>query len=248
VNLLLLAGAGVLAGAVNSAVGSGTLLTYPVLVASGLPPVVANGTNTLGLIPGSAAAAWGYRRELRGRVRRLLPLCLAIMVGAAVGAWTVVRLPAAFEAIVPWLILAAVVLVVAQPWLARRLETVATSPDEPHHRALVPSILGTGVYSGYFGAGQGMVLLAVLGTLHDHDLQRSNGVKNLLAACANVVSATVFVLAASVNFAAALAVGIGALVGGLVGAPVTRLLPQAGLRALVVVVGIVAAVASFLGR
>jgi uncharacterized membrane protein YfcA len=245
VNLLLLAGAGVLAGAVNSAVGSGTLLTYPVLVASGLPPVVANGTNTLGLIPGSAAAAWGYRRELRGRMRRLIPLCVAIMLGASVGAWAVVRLPDAFEAVVPWLILAAVVLVLVQPWLARRLETVAASPDEPHHRALVPSILGTGVYSGYFGAGQGMVLLAVLGTLHDHDLQRSNGVKNLLAACANVVSATVFVIAASVNLAAALAIGVGALIGGLVGAPVTRRLPQAGLRGLVVAVGLVAAVASF---
>ncbi len=243
-NLLLLGGAGVLAGAVNSAVGSGTLLTYPILVASGLPPVVANGTNTLGLIPGSAAAAWGYRRELAGRVRLLVPLCVAIMAGSLVGALAVVRLPQAFVVVVPWLILAACVLVIVQPWVARRLASAA--PDGSRHRALLPSLLGTGVYSGYFGAGQGMILLAVLGTLHDHDLQRSNAVKNLLAAVANVMSAAVFVAAASVDLGAALAVGVGALAGGLLGAPATRRLPQGALRALVVGIGLVAAVAGFL--
>jgi uncharacterized membrane protein YfcA len=247
VNLLLLAGAGVVAGAVNSAVGSGTLLTYPLLVASGLPPVVANGSNTVGLFPGSLAAAWGYRREMAGRGRGLLPVMVVMAVGALLGALAVVRFPGAFEQIVPWLILAAVVLVVVQPWLAARMELAAVHPDQGRHRALMPSVLVSGGYSGYFGAGQGMILMAVLTTFYDHHLQRSNGVKNLLAAVGNLVGAAVFVVAGSVSWPAAIAVGVGATVGGLVGSPVARRLPQVALRALLVVVGVIAAVASFLG-
>jgi uncharacterized membrane protein YfcA len=246
VNLLLLAGAGVVAGAVNSAVGSGTLLTYPLLLASGLPPVVANGTNTLGLFPGSLAAAWGYRREMAGRARGLVPMMAVMAVGALLGALAVISFPGAFAAIVPWLILAACVLVVVQPWVARRMQLAAVHPDQGRHRGLLPTLLGAGGYSGYFGAAQGMILMAVLTTLYDHDLQRSNGVKNLLAAVGNVMAAAVFVIAGSVSWPAAVAVGAGATVGGLVGSPVARRLPQAALRALLVVVGVIAAVASFL--
>jgi uncharacterized membrane protein YfcA len=246
VNLLLLAGAGVVAGAVNSAVGSGTLLTYPVLLAAGLPPVVANGTNTLGLFPGSLAAAWGYRREMAGRARGLAPVMAMMGAGALLGALAVITFPGAFAAIVPWLILAACVLVVVQPWLARRMQLAAVHPDQGRHRGLLPTVAVAGGYSGYFGAAQGMILMAVLTTLYDHDLQRSNGVKNLLAAVGNVMAAAVFVVAGSVSWPAAVALGAGATVGGLVGSPVARRLPQPALRALLVVVGLVAAVASFL--
>jgi len=246
VNLLLLTGAGVVAGAINSAVGSGTLLTYPLLLASGLPPVVANGTNTLGLFPGSLSAAWGYRREMAGRARGLVPSMATMGVGALLGALAVVSFPGAFELIVPWLILAACVLVVVQPWIARRMELTAVHPDTGRHGALLPSLAGAGGYSGYFGAGQGMILMAVLTTFYDHDLQRSNGVKNLLAAVGNVTAAAVFVVAGSVSWPAAIAVGVGATVGGLVGSPIARRLPQSALRALLVVVGLIAAAASFL--
>jgi uncharacterized membrane protein YfcA len=245
VNLLLLAGAGVVAGAVNSAVGSGTLLTYPLLVASGLSPVVANGSNTLGLSPGSLAAAWGYRRELAGRARGMRPMLVVMSLGALLGALAVVRFPGVFADVVPWLILAACVLVVIQPWLARQWELAAIHPDQGRHRGLLPALLGTGGYAGYFGAAQGLVLMAVLTTLYDHHLQRSNGAKNLLAAVGNLVAAVVFVVAGAVSWPAAVALGVGATIGGLVGAPLARRLPQTALRALLVVVGVIAAVASF---
>lgn len=241
-NLLLLAGAGVVAGAVNSVIGSGTLLTYPLLLAAGLPPVVANGTNSLGIAPGNAFGAWGYRRELAGRRREVMPMALLIGLGALVGAAAVLALPSSvFARVVPWLILVACALVIVQPYVVRALQRRGIDPTSLPRRALVPVLLAVGIYAGYFGAAQGIILMAALATLYDVDLQRSNAAKNVLQGVSNATAAVVFAIAGAVNWPAAIAVGAGASVGGLIGAPFARRLPDAVLRAVIVAVGLVAA-------
>lgn len=238
---LVLLLASLAAGTINAIVGSGTLIVYPVLLALGLPPVVANGTNTTGLCFGSASSAWGYRRELAGRMRRLAPSVVGTLVAAALGASLVIALPErVFVAVVPWLILAAALLVAVQPrvnrWLRSRRESHEASPGR-----LAAFISGVGVYGGYFGASQGVIYMAVLGVLYDHDLQRSNGAKNLLAATANITAAVVFIAAGRVNWPAAIVLAVGALIGGLVGARLGRMLPAAVFRVLIVIVGVVGA-------
>ena len=248
-NLLLLAGAGVAAGAANAVIGSGTLLTYPLLLASGLPPVVANGTNSLGIAPGNAVGAWGYRREMAGRGRQVAWMAALVGVGALVGAVLVIVLPSSvFERIVPWLILAACVLVLVQPWLVHRLRSRGVDPTSLPRSALIPVLVAVGVYAGYFGAAQGIILMAALGALYDADLQRSNAAKNVLQGVSNTAAAVVFVVAGAVDWPAALAIGAGASVGGLIGAPFARRLPDPVLRAIIVTVGIVAAVVSIVRR
>lgn len=247
-HLLLLAGAGVLAGVINGVVGSGTLITYPALVAIGIPPVAANGTNTTGLFPGSFSATWPYRHELRERWRRLLPLAVASFLFAMLGAGLVIALPpGVFVAVVPWLIGIAVVLVAVQPWLsrrvaARRTEHPPATRQGPPSAGLVASIAATGTYGGYFGAAQGVMLMAVLGLLDETDPRRANGVKNLLAFTANSAAALVFVVSGRVVWAAALAVMAGALVGGYVGGHGARRLPPQLFRVAIVLVGVVAMV------
>jgi uncharacterized protein len=249
VNLLLLAGAGVVAGAINAVIGSGTLLTYPLLLASGLPPVVANGTNTLGIAPGNAFGAWGYRRELAGRGRQVAGLAALVGVGAVLGAVLVLALPSSvFESVVPWLIVAACVLVVVQPWMVRRLLSRGIDPTSLPKHALVPVLVAVGVYAGYFGAAQGIILIAALGALYDTDLQRSNAAKNVLQGVSNAAAAVVFVIAGSVSWPAAIAIGAGASLGGFLGAPFARRLPDRVLRTIIVVVGLLAAVVSIVRR
>jgi uncharacterized membrane protein YfcA len=245
VELWLLALAGVGAGAVNSAVGSGTLLTYPLLLAYGLPPVVANGTNSLGVAPGGLAGAWGYRRELAGRSGGYLPYLLPMAGGAMLGALLVVTLPAAvFTVVVPWLILLACALVLLQPALTRMLGRRGITAGSLHPGTLRPVLALTGVYAGYFGAATGIVLMAALAVLYDPDLQQSNALKNLLSGVANLLAAVVFIISGRVDLTAALAVAVGATVGGLLGAPFARRLPELWLRVLLVLTGLVAAAVS----
>lgn len=229
-----LALAGFAGGFVNAAVGSGTLVVYPALLAAGLPPVTANGTNTTGLSPGSFASAWAYRAELRDRMQRLRWPIAATVTGAAVGALLVVALPSRiFVAAVPWLVGMATLLVAVQPMLSRWVL---------RHRAPAgtawPWTGAVGVYGGYFGAAQGVMLMAVLGLAYDPDPQRANAAKNILAACANLTAAVVFAVSGAVAWLAALAVAAGSVPGGYVGGRVARLLPNAVLRVLVVFVGV----------
>ena len=250
--LALLAGVGVLAGIVNGVVGSGTLLTFPVLVAMGIPPVVANGTNTTGLFPGSFSATWPSRDELWPRRRRLLPLALMSFTFALVGAGLVIVLPpSVFASVVPWLIAGAVVLVAVQPWVVRRLsarDAGRETPQGPPGPALLGALAGTGTYGGYFGAAQGVLLMGVLGVLDDTDPRRANGVKNLLAFVANTAAAVVFVSTGRVVWPAALALMAGAMVGGYVGGHGARRLPAAAFRVLIIVVGIIAIVSLLVRR
>lgn len=251
-DLLLALLAGVAAGAINSVVGSGTLISFPVLLAIGLAPVSANITNNLGLVPGSFAGAWGYRRELRGQGRRVAWLLPASVLGGITGAFLLLVLPeSAFAAIVPVLVLLAVVLVVVQPRLQRALrdrKARQAAKDGTLGRrgdamwVAVPVTAATGIYGGYFGAAQGVLLLGALGAVLDEELQRINGLKNVLAGSVNLVAAVVFLLVApqEVAWALAGAVAVGSLVGGVLGSTFGRRLPSNLLRAVIVVVGLVA--------
>jgi uncharacterized membrane protein YfcA len=237
--------AGIAAGTINTVVGSGTLVTFPTLVAIGIPPVTANVSNTLGLVPGSLSGAIGYRRELSGQRDRLLRLGSASVLGGITGAYLLLVLPAsAFKSIVPVLIGIGLLLVVLQPAISRRVAARAESRgvERPEHGALWVWVLvfGTGVYGGYFGAAQGVLLMAVLGIGLTETMQRNNATKNVLAMLVNLVAAIVFVFRADMNWTAVALIAVGSVIGGQIGATVGRRLPSWALRAFIVVVGLAA--------
>jgi uncharacterized protein len=237
--------AGIFAGTINTVVGSGSLVTFPVLLAFGYAPVVANVSNTVGLVPGSASGAWGYRRELGGQGRRLVPLAAAALIGAVIGAVLLLSLPSsAFQAIVPVFIGVAVVLILVQPALARLLSR--RFPDrrrDQHAGPVATATIGLGgVYGGYFGAAQGILNLAVLTLSIDDDLQRLNALKVVLTGLVNLASGLIFIVVAHVAWGAAGLIAAGSLLGGILGARVGRRLPPPALRIVVVAVGIFAIV------
>ncbi|MFD8708443.1 sulfite exporter TauE/SafE family protein [Kitasatospora sp. NPDC059648] len=234
--------AGVGAGMINVIVGSGTLITFPVLLAVGIPPVTANVSNSFGLVPGSLSGVIGYRRELVGQGRRLRRMGTASLLGGLLGALLLIKLPSgAFDAIVPALILLALVLVVIQPRVAKAVAARRRADGDPDGSlALLAGVFLTGIYGGYFGAAQGVLLVALMGMLLQEDLQRINAVKNALAMIVNAVAALFFLFTSTVNWTAAGLIAVGSLAGGLLGAKVGRRLPPTVLRAVIVVVGLVA--------
>lgn len=240
--------AGVAAGGINTIVGSGTLITFPTLLAFGVPPVTANVSNNIGLAPGSVSGAIGYRRELVGQRARVLRLLSASFVGGLAGAVLLLVLPSgAFEAIVPVLIGLGLVLVVAQPRLSRRVAARREAAGEargsrPDPWWVWPTTLLAGVYGGYFGAAQGVILMGILGIGIEESLQRLNAVKNVLAAVVNGVAGVLFVVVADVDWWIVLLIGVGAVVGAQLGATLGRRLPPTVLRAVIVVVGLAALV------
>jgi uncharacterized membrane protein YfcA len=232
---------GMAAGMINVIVGSGTLITFPVLLALGYPPVVANVSNTIGLVPGSLAGAWGYRRELEGQTRRVATLLVASVAGGILGAVLLLVLPAgAFKAIVPGFIVVALILVVFQPWLSRILAARGRGPGDIGGVGPFIGLFLCGVYGGYFGAAQGIIILALLGFLMHQSLQHANAIKNVLAGSTNLVAGIVFAAAANVNWWVALVIAVGSTIGGIFGARIGRRLSPPVLRALIVVVGCVA--------
>ncbi|MFG2127411.1 sulfite exporter TauE/SafE family protein [Streptomyces sp. NPDC048751] len=245
--MLAVFAAGLGAGAVNTVVGSGTLITFPVLLATGLPPVTATVSNALGLIPGSISGAIGYRRELQGQRRRILKLGAGAVVGALAGATLLLALPAtAFERIVPVLVTLALVLVVLQPLISTRLrrrrerDGTATHPDGGP--LLLVGLTLASVYGGYFAAAQGIIYMSLMGVLLDDTMQRLNAVKNVLAAVVNAVAATVFLFVADFDWTAVALLTVGSALGGQIGATVGRRLSPVVLRGLIVVVGTVGVV------
>nr|WP_205472548.1 sulfite exporter TauE/SafE family protein [Nocardioides sp. SYSU D00038] len=241
--LVLLAGTG--AGGINTLVGSGTLITFPTLLALGVPPVTANVSNNIGLVSGSVSGAIGYRRELAGQRARVLRLLSASLVGGLVGAVLLLVLPDdAFSAIVPVLIMVGVVLVVLQPrlqrWVAGRRTAAAGDRPAGDPWWAWPAALGTGVYGGYFGAAQGVILMGVLGIAVDEPLQRLNAVKNVLAAGVNGVAGLLFVVVADVDWVVVLLIAVGSTLGGVLASAYGRKLPAIVLRCLIVVVGLTA--------
>jgi uncharacterized membrane protein YfcA len=253
--MVAVAAAGFAAGGINAVVGSGTLVTFPVLLAVGLPPVTATVTNSLGLVSGNLAGSIGYRRELRGQRGLLLRLLPASVLGAMTGAFLLLTLPpSAFEAIVPVLIGLAVVLVATQPMLqralARRRAAGDADPATPFRigpgrlAGLLAGAYATGTYGGYFAASQGVLQIGIFGLLIPESLQRLNALKNVLTMVVNAVAAIAYVIVAPdrVEWVAAALIAVGALAGGFVGSSYGRRLPAPVLRTAIVVLGLTAIV------
>jgi uncharacterized protein len=288
IEALAIFGAGIAAGTINTVVGSGTLITFPTLLAFGYPPVVANVSNNVGLVPGVASGVHGYRAELTGQRRRVIRLGSASVCGGLVGAILLLVLPAeAFKAIVPALIGVALVLVVVQPWLSKwvaaRQQARGDAPgSRVKGRAAVAGpggrgaryerpggeeetagyerpetsdasaagatgglvvwllVFATGIYGGYFGAAQGVLLLGLLGIAFTDSLQRINAVKNVLAGLVNGVAALVFIAFSHVAWGAAGLLAAGSIIGGQIGARVGRRLPPWALRLAIICVGVAA--------
>ena len=245
----LIAFAGVGAGAINAVVGSGTLITFPTLVAMGYPPVTSTMSNAVGLVAGNVSGTWGYRRELNGQWDRLRWQVPASIVGAVLGAWLLLHLPEkVFVEVVPVLLIAALILVVTAPriqaWARARAEKSGRSADEvPSGRmaALVASTFAIGIYGGYFTAAQGILLVGAMGALLPESVQRMNAAKNLLALLVNVVAALAYTLVAfhRISWEAAGLIAVGSLFGGWIGARYGRRLSPNALRASIVVVGLI---------
>ncbi len=254
--LLLVLAAGVGAGLMNAVVGAGTLITFPVLLLLGLPPVVANVSSTVGLVSGSIAGAYGYRATLVGRgslVRRLVAVCL---VGGIAGGLLLLLLPpSAFERVVPLLLIASATLAALQSRIAaavalrrvRRARGAAPLPEgEGRGMVLTPmlavAVLTASVYGGYFGAAQGVILLVLLGVVLGGSMNELNGIKNVLVASTNLVAAVLFIVIADVDWTVAVLIAVGAGIGGTLGGRYGPRLSATALRTLVVVVAVVAAV------
>ena len=248
-HLLLIGLAGFGAGAINALVGSGTLITFPTLVALGYPPVTATMSNAVGLVAGSVSGTWGYRAELSGQWDRLRWQLPASLTGAALGAYLLLHLPEkVFTRIVPALLVLALVLVVAGPriqsWARRRAEDAGRSPEHITPVRMAVLMIGTfavGVYGGYFTAAQGILLVGVMGVLLPESVQRMNAAKNLLTLVVNVVAAVSYTLVAfdRISWAAAGVIAAGSLIGGWLGARYGRRLSPNALRATIVVVGLI---------
>jgi uncharacterized protein len=246
--VLAIALAGLAAGTINTVVGSGTLITFPVLLAFGYSPVTANVSNTVGLVPGSLSGAVGYRRELVGQRVHAVRLGVASVLGGITGAVLLLVLPAsAFEAIVPVFIALALAMVVLQPRLNARLAKRSRSSGRGERIATLAALYATGVYGGYFGAAQGILLLGILGMALAQDLHRTNALKNVLAGLVNGVAALFFVVAAHVEWGPAGILACTSMLGGQIGARYGRRLPARALRALIVVVGVAAIVRLVVG-
>lgn len=243
---VLIALAGVAAGTINTVVGSGTLITFPTLLAFGVPPVTANVSNTVGLVPGSMSGVFGYRRELAGQRARVLRLGAASLVGGVAGALLLLWLPSsAFDAIVPALIALGVVLVLLGPRIQRSVAARAESRGGiPDHGVwwVWPAVAAAGVYGGYFGAAQGVLLMAILGIGVADSMQRHTATKNVLALIVNAVAALVFIAVADIDWTVAGLIAVGSVIGGQIGATVGRRLPPVLLRAVIATVGVVALV------
>lgn len=243
---LLILAAGFGAGILTSTVGVASLLSFPLLLLVGLPPITANATNTVGLTPGALSGSWGYRDELRALPGVTVAVLLTCSLGAVAGAALLLALPAAvFDAAVPWLILTASVLVGLQPRVRalvvrRRAATAPDKLDLSWPTGVFATL--TGVYGGYFGAGSGVMMLAVLGLGTDIPFNIANALKTLAVLAANLTASILFVFLAPLDWTAVALLAVGSAVGGRLGAFVGRTLPAGALRAGVMLAGVIAAV------
>ncbi len=241
--------AGIGAGAINTVVGSGTLITFPTLVAFGYPPVTATMSNAIGLVAGGVSGTWGYRHELKGQGERLKWQIPASFCGALVGCFLLLHLPEkVFEAVVPILLVGALILVVTQPYINRWVAKYSGAhqhPDAPLSTTrlllLTASTFLIGIYGGYFTAAQGILLMGAFGIIIADDLQRLNAAKNLLSLVVNVVAAVTYTIVAwdRISWEAAGLIAVGSLLGGVIGARYGRRLSPTALRAVIVVVGLI---------
>jgi len=243
---LAVVAAGFGAGIMTSTVGVASLLSFPVLVAVGLPPVTANASNTVGMTPAGVSGSFGYRRELREHPVVTALVIATCAVGSVAGAILLLALPAeVFEQIVPWLILFTCLLVGAQPTLKKWVRRQGEGPhDQRTHMSPVTTFFAalTGVYGGYFGAGSGVMMMAVLGFGTDLEFRIVNALKTLAVLAANLVASVIFLFVADLDWTAIVLLAVGSVVGGYVGARIGNYLPETGLRVAIVLTGIVAAI------
>jgi uncharacterized protein len=241
---LLIFLAGLAAGTINTVVGSGSLITYTTLISLGYPPILSNVSNNIGLVPGALSGAYGYRRELAGQRDRLYRIVPASLLGGLVGSLLLLSLPSrVFARVVVALIALALVLVVCQPVLARRLAMRRTRHAVATQRigfGLFGLVFATGIYGGYFGAAQGIILIAFLAIFINDELQRLNATKNVLAMSVNLMASTVFIVSTDVDWKIVAAIASGSAIGGQIGATVGRRLNPKALRAVIVVIGTIA--------
>ncbi len=268
--LSIAAGAAFLGGIMNAVAGGGTLLTFPSLIAAGLSPLVANATSTVALLPGALSSMLGYRNELTGARRWTLRLALPSLIGGLLGAFLLLRTPdKTFERVVPWLVLGATTLFLAQRpllgWIRRyeekqvprsaqddtRVQVPRSAQDDTgaqHDNTIQPTwkILGwqtvVGMYGGYFGAGVGILMLAALGFMGFTNIHRMNGLKNWGGFCMNSIAAATFAVSGIVDWPVALSMAVGAIIGGYVGSRMAQRVPQHYVRGLVGVVGVVSGI------
>ncbi len=237
-----LVGSSVAAGAINSVAGGGTLLSFPAALASGMPAVIANATNAVAMTPGSLAAAWAYRRFLGEKARLAAWLLLPAAVGATLGAYILRHTPSTlFEAIVPWLILGAtLVILLQQLGLTGRAGASSQPPAHESRRlALIMFFqLLVGIYAGYFGGAMGIIMLAYLSLLGGMEIHQMNAIKNLLAALMNGVASIYFIACGMVDFRGALLMTVGAIAGGFIGARIARRVQPRVVRWTVIVIGL----------
>jgi uncharacterized membrane protein YfcA len=235
------------AGAVNAIAGGGTLLTFPAIVGLGVTPLVANATSTVALWPGSLASMWGYRHELTGARRWVIGFAAPSLTGGALGAWLLLHTPpAAFDRIVPFLVLGATVLFLAQGPLLRRLHP--RSPEASPRWSFLAAQLLVAVYGGYFGAGIGILMLAVLGFMGLTNIHRMNGLKNWGALSINAVAVILFAAGGIVNWPIALTMAVGGMLGGYAGSRLAQRVGQQGVRHAIVAIGLAAFVWLLLRR
>jgi uncharacterized membrane protein YfcA len=248
-HMILICLAGVGAGAINAVVGSGTLITFPTLVALGYPPVTATMSNAVGLVAGGISGTWGYRRELSGQWDRLRWQIPASLVGAGVGAWLLLHLPEkVFVAVVPVLLIGALILVVVGPriqaWARKRSDAAGRSAEvvsPGRMAAVVAATFVVGIYGGYFTAAQGILLIGLMGAILPESMQRMNAAKNLLSLLVNIVAAVAYTLVAfdRISWLAAGLIAVGSLAGGFLGAHYGRRLSPGALRIVIVVIGLI---------
>jgi len=230
------------AGAINAVAGGGSLLTFPTLLAVGIDPVPASITNTLGLMPGYLGGTHAYRAELVGQRHRVRVLIVPAGIGAIVGAILLLVSPEAiFEAVVPYLVLLAAVMLALQPRVARWLAQRPAGTRELPLLLLVVTFLG-GVYGAYFGGALGVILLAALGSVLVDDLQRVNALKSVLSVVINGVAVAIFVFSPHVHWTTVAVMGVGSLAGGRLGAGFARRLGAAQLRGAVVSIALTVAI------
>lgn len=257
IKLALVVVSALVAGIMNSIAGGGTLVTFPALIALGVPPIDANATSTVALWPGAVGSMWGYRNELRGARPWALGFAIPSLAGGGLGAWLLLRTSAErFSSIVPWLVLGATVLFMVQRpvmrWFAQHRARETLDDQQLTSRRPPWSILGyqflVAIYGGYFGAGVGILMLAALGFMGLSNIHRMNGLKNWGGLCMNAVAAVMFAFSALVNWPVALAMAVGAISGGYLGSRTAQRVPQQLVRTAVVVIGLVSGVLLFFTR
>jgi uncharacterized membrane protein YfcA len=267
--LALVVIAALLGGAMNSIAGGGTLLTFPALIALGIPPINANATSTVALLPGSIGSVWGYRALLKGSGRWALGFAAPSLLGGAFGAWLLLRTPPErFSAIVPWLVLGATTLFMVQQPVMRRLKASrAQQPASGGYPAATPEpgsedtltsqwppfpMLAyqflVAIYGGYFGAGVGILMLAALGFMGLTNIHRMNGLKNWSGICMNAVAAATFAFSGLVNWPVALAMAVGATAGGYLGSRTAQRVSQGLVRGGVIAIGLISGLLLLLTR